>query len=311
MAGSQTLIGGSIHRQLEQQGFTEVSSEPKEDFSLTNANDVDTLFTQATPEYVFLAAGQSGGIGANQTFPATLMLDNLLTISNAIDSAHRHGVKKLIYTASSCCYPRDCRQPMTVDSLFTGPVEATNAAYATAKLAGIRLCEAYRSQHDAEFISVIPANEFGPGDDFSPEESHVIPALIRKFHEGKVSGSAAVQIWGTGKPEREFIYSEDLADACIFLMQEYAGPGPVNIGLGTPLSIKKLAETVQQVVGYQGELVFDTSRPDGMPVKSLDSSELHAMGWRPATSLEDALSATYAWFLQNVAQSESTPDLIR
>jgi GDP-L-fucose synthase len=226
------------------------------------------------------------------------MIDNLLVACHVINSAYHYGVKKLLYLASSCSYPKDCPQPMHVESLFTGPLEPTNEAYAVAKIAGIKLCQAYRQEYGANFIVGIPANAFGPGDDFSPDNSHVIAALIRKMHEAKVASSASVEIWGTGTPRREFIFADDLADACLFVMQEYDGAEPINLGGGTDLSIAELAELVKEAVGYLGGLRFDTSRPDGMPVKALDSSRLIAMGWRPATPFSTALAVTLSAFLQ-------------
>lgn len=298
VAGSQTLNGMAVGRQLERQGYTNIVGESAEKSDLADATQVDILFSEASPEYVFLTAGETGGIAANLKNPASLMLDNLSVACNIIGSAHRHGVKKLLYLASSCCYPRDCPQPMRVDSLFTGPLEPSNGAYATAKLAGIKLCEAYHQQYGVNYVSVIPANEFGPGDDFSLEDSHVIPALIRKMHAAKLASAESVEIWGTGAPKREFVFVDDLADACIFVMREYDGPGPINIGGGTESSIKELAESIKQVVGFPGDLSFDSSKPDGMPIKVLDSSELLGLGWRPKTSSGTALRATYEWFLQ-------------
>ncbi len=245
-----------------------------------------------------MAAGKSGGILPNQRYPADLMLDNLLVECNVIRVACQHRVKKLLYLASSCCYPRHCPQPMRVESLLTGSLEPTNEAYAVAKIAGIKLCQAYRQQYGANFIIGIPANAFGPGDDFSPEDSHVIAALIRKMHEAKRKDAPTVDIWGTGTPRREFIFADDLADACLFVMQEYDGTEPINLGGGTDLSIGELAQLTKEVVGYEGELHFDTSRPDGMPLKVLDSSPLMAMGWKPETSFEKALSATFEVFVQ-------------
>jgi GDP-L-fucose synthase len=298
VAGAQTLIGSAILRQLRQQGYTNTVTLPDEEEQLTDATSVDAFFAGTLPEYVFLTAGKSGGIGANQRYPAALLLDNLLVECHVIHSAYRYGVKKLLYLASSCCYPKHCPQPMCVESLMTGPLEPTNEAYAVAKLAGITLCQAYRQQYGVHFISGIPANVFGPGDDFAPEDSHVIPALIRKLDEARRLGAPSVSLWGTGTPRREFIYADDLADACIFVMHEYDHPKPLNIGSGSDLSIRELAELIKEVIGYHGELHFDTSKPDGMPLKRLDSRRLNEMGWRPKTSLRAALLATYTWFLQ-------------
>jgi len=300
VADARTLIGAALLRQLERQGYSNVIDAGGEGSDLTDAAQVEGFFAKTAPEYVFVAAGKSSGIEGNRKRPAELMLDNLLVECNVIHSAYRHGVKKLLYLASSCCYPKHCPQPMRVESLLTGPLEATNEAYAVAKIAGIKLCQAYRQQYGVPFIVGIPANVFGPGDDFSLEDSHVIPALIRKVYAAKASGVPSVELWGTGTPRREFIFADDLGDACLFVMQQYDGAEPINLGGGIDLSIAELAELVKEVVGYPGELHFDTSRPDGMPLKALDSSRLIAMGWRPATPFRDAMSATCAWFRETL-----------
>jgi len=299
VAGGQTLIGAEIVHELERQGYTNIVGTPGEEPDLTDAAQVDAFFAQTAPGYVFLAAGKSGGIGANQKHPAELMLDNLLVECHIIHSAYRHGVKKLLYLASSCCYPRHCPQPMRVESLLTGLLEPTNEAYAVAKIAGIKLCQAYHQQYGANFVVGIPANVFGPNDDFSLEESHVIAALIRKIHDAKTFGAPFVEIWGTGTPRREFIFADDLADACLVVMQEYEGAEPINLGGGTDVSIVDLANLVKEVVGYEGKLRFDPSRPDGMPLKILDSTLLLAMGWRPATPFREALLATFQAFCKD------------
>ena len=298
VAGGKTLIGAAILRELERQGYTDIVGRPGEEPELTDAAQVDAFFAQTAPDYVFLAAGKSVGIGANQKYPAELMLDNLLVECYVIHSAYRHGVKKLFYLASSCCYPKHCSQPMSVESLMTGLLEPTNEAYAVAKIVGIKLCQAYRQQYGVNFIVGIPANAFGPGDDFSLEDSHVIAALIRKMHEAKELDLESVDIWGTGTPRREFIFADDLADACIFVMREYNDSKLINIGSGSDLSIRELAELIKEVVAYPGKLRFDTSKPDGMPLKVLDSSKLSGMGWQPKTPFRSALSVTYDWFLQ-------------
>lgn len=298
MAGARTFIGAALLRQLERQGYPNVIGAGGEEPDLTDAGQVEAFFAKAAPEYVFVAAGKSSGIEGNRKHPAELMLDNLLVECNVIHSAYRHGVKKLLYLASSCCYPKHCPQPMREEALLTGPLEPTNEAYAVAKIAGVKLCQAYRQQFGVHFISGIPANAFGPGDDFGLEDSHVIAALIRKMHDAKVGGQAAVDIWGSGSPRREFIYVDDLADACLFLMGAHDASPPINIGNGSDMSIRQLAELIQEVVGYPGRLEFDTSKPDGMPVKLLDSNKLSALGWRSKTSMQSALSATYEWFLR-------------
>ncbi len=296
VAGAQTLIGSAILGELKQQGYTNVVGKPGEEPELTDASQMEAFFSGTKPEYVFLVGGRSGGIGANQKYPAGLMLENLLVACHVIDSAHRHRVKKLLYLASSCCYPKHCPQPMRVESLLTGPLEPTSEAYAVAKIAGIRLSQAYRKQHGANFISGIPADVFGPGEGLNPEDSHVVPALMWKMLRAKRIGAKGVDIWGTGTPRREFLFADDVADACLFLMWEYDDPQPINIGGGSDLSIRELAVLMKEIVGFAGDLHFDTSRPDGLPLKILDSSRLHGMGWRPKTTLRSALEATLEGF---------------
>jgi GDP-L-fucose synthase len=285
--------------ELEHRGYTRIVGKLGKEPDLTNPTQVDAFFTRASPEYVFLTAGKSGGIEANQKYPAELMLDNLLIECNVIHNAYCHGVKKLLYLASSCSYPKNCSQPLKEDSLLSGPLEPTNEAYAVAKIAGIKLCQAYCQQYGANFVCAIPATPFGPGDDFSPEDSHVIPALIRKMDEAKTCGAPSIGIWGTGSARREFIFAEDLADACLFLMNTYDDSQPINLGTGADLSIKELAEMIKDVVGYRGQLCFDPSKPDGMPVKVLDSSRLLNMGWQPKCNFKSSLKVTYDWFLEN------------
>jgi len=306
VAGRETLIGAAVLRELERQGYANIVGRPGEEPELTDATDVDAFFANVSPDYVFLVAGKSGGIEANQKYPAELMLDNLLVECHVIHSAFRHGVRKLLYLASSCSYPKHCPQPMRVESLLTGPLEPTNEAYAVAKIAGIKLCQAYRQQYGAVFIAGIPANVFGPGDDFSSEDSHVIAALFRRMHEAKTVGASSVEIWGSGTPRREFIFADDLADACLFIMRSYDEAEPINIGIGTDLSVGELAVLIKEVVGYSGELRYDTSRPDGMPSKILDSSKLDAMGWRPTMPFRVALLATYDWFLKTEQERRIT-----
>lgn len=299
VAGGYTLIGRALHQRLQKQGYEWVVGQGLDEPDLTCPWQVDSFFQKERPEYVFLVAGKSGGIRANQTYPADLMRDNLLVATHVLESAHRHGARKVLYLASSCSYPRLAPQPMTVDSLLTGPLEPTNEAYALAKIAGLKLCQAYRQQHDAPFISAIPANVFGPHDDFSPEDSHVIPGLIRRLHQARLTQEPSVPIWGTGRARREFLYSLDLADACIFVMHHYDDPEPINLGGGQDLSIAEVAQTIAEVVGYQGVLEFDTTRPDGMPQKGLDSEPLRRLGWTPSTDFKKALTATYRWFLRH------------
>jgi len=295
VAGTDTLIGQAILDALKDQGYSNAAGGALSG----DSESIDAFLSANRPEYVFLAAGKSGGIGANQKYPADLMLDNLLVACDVIRASHRHGVRKLLYLASSCCYPRECHQPMRVESLMTGPLEPTNQSYALAKLAGLELCRAYRMQFGADFIVAIPANAYGPGDDFSFDDSHVIAALIRKMHEAKVSGAGHVELWGTGAAEREFIFAADLGAACIFLMNHYSSPVPINIGaLSQRVSIADLARMIKKTVGFAGEIRFDRIHSDGMPRKILDSDALRDMGWSPATDFPAALSATYDYFLQ-------------
>lgn len=299
VAGGATLLGAALLRELRRQGYNTLLAADGREPDLIDARAVEAFFDASAPEVVFVAAGRSAGIRGNEQFPADLMLDNLLVESHVIHSAFRHGVRHLLYLASSCCYPRACPQPMRVESLLTGHLEPTNEAYALAKLAGIGLCRAYARQHGVRFISVIPGDAFGPGDDFSPEESHVVPALLRRTHEAKANSAPAVAIWGTGRPRRDFAYADDVADACIAVLLRYEGLGPINVSAGMDLSIGELAQLIKGVVGFRGALEFDTTRPDGMPLKVLDTSELRGLGWRPRTPLRDALGATYAWFVEH------------
>ena len=306
VAGGRTLIGAALLRVLAQQGYRNIVGKPGDEPDLTSASQVEAFWARTAPEYVFVAAGKTGGIQANQQHPADLMHDNLSIQGHVIQSAHRYGVRKLLYLASSCSYPRHCAQPMRPESLLTGPLEPTNQAYAVAKIAGIVLCQAYRQQDAAPFISAIPANPFGPGDDFRLEESHVIPALIRRTHEAKRQGAPAVTIWGTGTARREFIFADDLADACVFAMRHYDGWEPINLGGGGDRTIEALATDIKDVVGYQGELRFDATKPDGMPVKVLDASILQGLGWSPSTPFRQALAATYRWFLAHEASDAAS-----
>ncbi len=299
VAGGDTLAGAALLELLRERGFTQLLGVGADEPDPTDAAAVQTFFAAEQPEFVFLAAGKSGGIGLNRERPAELMLDNLLAAVNVISAAHRHGVQKLLYLASSCAYPRDAPQPLQVGSLSTGPLESTSECYATAKLAGWKLCDAFRRQHGCRFITGFPANAFGSHDDFAPESGHVIPALIRRAHEAKENGDAVLAVWGSGTPRREFIFSSDLASACLFVMEKYDGDAPINLGGGTDLSIAEVARTVAEVVGFRGRLVFDTTKPDGAPLKALDSAPLLAMGWRATTKFQDAVAETYEWFLRH------------
>jgi GDP-L-fucose synthase len=299
VAGGETLLGAALLDRLRDRDAEVVGAPPAEP-DLTDAAQVEDFFAEARPEYVLLPAGKSGGIRANQAYPATLLRDNVLVAANVLHAACRHGVSRLLYLASSCCYPRLAPQPLKTESLWTGPLEPTNEAYATAKLAGLTLCRAYRQQYGVDFVAAIPANSFGPHDDFSPDDSHVIPGLIRRLHEAKRDGAPSFTVWGTGRARREFVYAPDLADACLFVLGHYKEGGPINLGGGPDLSIADVARAVADVVGYRGRLVFDASKPDGMPLKGLDSAPLRALGWAPATDFCDALARTYDWFLRNV-----------
>lgn len=305
VAGGNTLIGEALRERLHAGGFRHLVGESPHEPDLSCARQVDDFFAAERPEYVFLAAGASGGIRANQAYPARLMRDNLLAAVHVIHAAYRYEVSKLLYLASSCSYPRLAPQPMRVESLMSGPLEPTNEAYAMAKVTGLVLCQAYRRQYGAPFITAIPANAFGPHDDFSAEDSHVIPGLIRRFHEARCHDENDVCVWGSGRPRREFIYSRDLADACLFVMQNYDADAPINLGGGRDLSIAETADAVASVVGYYGRVSFDTSRPDGMPLKSLDAEPLRKLGWTPPTPFATALTETYDWFLRSIVPQEN------
>ncbi len=295
VAGGSTLIGAAILRALDRDGCRNVVGRDSLEPDLRDSTAVRDFFERFAPEYVFLAAGKTGGIGANQRYPAELMLDNLLVECHVIHEAYRHNVKKLLCLASSCTYPRLAPQPLSEDSLMTGSLEPTNEAYAVAKIAGMILCRAYCAQYGVSFLSAVPANAFGPGDDLSLEDSHVIPALLRRMHEAKVNGLESVEIWGTGAATREFIYADDLAEGCLFVMRTYDNPAPINISGGDPISIRALASLIKEVVGYAGQVRFDTAKPDGMPFKALDGSRIRALGWRPRTALRAAIASTYEW----------------
>ena len=302
VAGGETLLGSALLELLPDLGFENLVGTGSTEPDLTDATAVAAFFAEACPEYVFLAGGKSGGIALNRTCPADLMLDNLRTIGNVVDAAHRHGVVKLLYVASSCAYPKQAVQPLQVESLGTGPVEPTSQAYATAKFAGWKLCEAYRQQYGCRFITAFPANAFGPHDDFDLDSGHVIPALLRRTHEAMEHDDPELTIWGTGNPRREFIFSRDLADACVFVMRHYDDRAPINLGGGVDLSIAQVARLIAEVVGYHGRLVFDRTKPDGAPLKALDSAHLLGLGWEPRTEFETALLETYNWYLQHLAR---------
>ena len=298
VAGHRGLVGSAILRRLKAAAADHVLTASRDQLDLRDQAAVNYWFRANRPEYVYLVAGTVGGIMANSTRPAEFIYDNMMIHATVVHAAHQFGVKKLLYLGSSCIYPRHCEQPMSEEQLLTGALEPTNEAYAIAKIAGIKLCEAYRKQYGDDFISAMPTNLYGPNDNFDLTSSHVLPALIRKFHEAKVSGEDEVVIWGSGTPRREFLHVDDLADACVFLMERYDDALHVNVGTGEDLSIRELAEMVRSIVHPSARLVFDSSKPDGMPRKLLDVSRLHALGWRHRIELREGISATYDWFLE-------------
>lgn len=296
VAGHRGLVGSAIVRRLQREDFRNLLTRRRAELDLTNPAEVESFFAAQEPEYVFLAAAKVGGILANATYPADFLHDNLSIEMNVINAAHRHGVKKLLFLGSSCIYPKYAPQPMKEEHLLTGALEPTNEAYAVAKIAGLKLCEAYRKQYGEDYVSVMPTNLYGPGDNFDLESSHVLPALIRKFHEAEERGDREVTIWGTGKPRREFLHVDDLADACLFLMDNYSGAEPVNVGVGEDVSIRELADLVRGVTGYAGEISQDLDKPDGAPRKLLDVSRINSLGWKASIPLREGVESTYDWF---------------
>jgi GDP-L-fucose synthase len=297
VAGHRGLVGSAIVRRLEAAGYARIVTATRDQMDLRDQAAVNYWFKANRPELVYLAAGTVGGILANSSRPAEFIYDNMMIHATVVHAAHLFGVKKLLYLGSSCIYPRECAQPMTEDQLLTGALEPTNEPYAVAKIAGIKLCQAYRRQYGNDFISLMPTNLYGPNDNFDLNSSHVLPALIRKFHEAKIAGQREVVVWGTGRARREFLHVDDLADACVFLLERYSEASHVNVGTGEDLSIRELAELVRDIVHPSGVLTFDTSKPDGMPRKLLDVSRLRALGWTHRTALEDGIRSTYEWFL--------------
>lgn len=301
VAGHRGLVGSALVRKLQAEGFRNLILRTRGELDLTDQAAVERFFAQERPEYVFLAAAKVGGILANSTYPADFIRVNLQIQVNVIDAAYRYGVKKLLFLGSSCIYPKYAPQPLREEYLLSGPLEPTNEAYAVAKIAGIKMCQAYRQQYGFNAISLMPTNLYGPGDNFDLETSHVVPALIRKFHEAKEEGRKEVVVWGSGTPRREFLHVDDLADAALFLMDHYDEGEIINVGVGEDISIRELAELVADIVGFQGEIVYDRSKPDGTPRKLLDVTRLFALGWRPKIPLREGLVATYRWFLENRA----------
>ena len=302
VAGHNGLAGSAIVRRLAGEGC-EILTASRQTLDLTQQSDTEHWLGQMKPDAVFLAAGRVGGIYANNTFPADFIADNLAIALNVIRGAHKVGVKKLLALGSSCIYPRLATQPMSEEALLTGPLEPTNEWYAVAKIAAIKLCEAYRKQHGADFISAMPTNLYGRGDNYHPKNSHVPPALIRRFHEGKLANAPTVTVWGTGRPRREFLCSDDFADACVFLMKHYSDLGFLNVGTGEDVTIADFAAEVAKVVGFQGKIEFDTSRPDGPPQKLLDVSKIKKLGWSPTIRLHEGLAGAYADFLAGGGRS--------
>ena len=299
VAGHKGLVGSAIVRRLERDGARAILTATREQLDLRDQAAVNYWFRANRPQYVYLVAGTVGGIMANATRPAEFIYDNMLIHATVVHAAHQYGVKKLLYLGSSCIYPREAPQPMREDALLTGLLEPTNEPYAIAKIAGIKLCEAYRRQYGANFISAMPTNLYGPYDNFDLTQSHVLPALIRKFHEARQRGAREVEIWGSGTARREFLHVDDLADACVFLMAHYDAAGHINVGTGEDLAIRELAETLREVIHPRAELVFDTTKPDGAPRKLLDVSRVHALGWRHRIGLREGLESTYRWFLEH------------
>ncbi len=299
LAGHRGMVGSAIERALRQKGFTNLILPDQVALDLTEQEAVRRFFRGEQPDHVFLAAARVGGIHANDVYPADFIRDNLLIQNNVIDAAYASGVKKLLFLGSSCIYPREAPQPMPESCLLTGPLEPTNQWYALAKIAGIKMCQAYRRQYGFNAICLMPTNLYGPWDNFHPTDSHVIPALLRRFHEAKLADVPNAPAWGTGSPRREILHVNDLADACLFLMEHYDEEEIVNVGTGQDISIRELAELIRDVVGYQGEIIFDPAKPDGTPRKLLDVSRLSAMGWQARIKLRDGLTETYAWYLEN------------
>ena len=303
VAGHRGLVGSAIIMSLKQRGFENLITRTHAELELMDAVAVKDFFEKTKPEYVFLAAAKVGGIHANSTYPADFMRENLIVQTNVIHESWRQGVVKLLFLGSSCIYPKLCPQPIKEEYLLSGELEKTNDAYALAKIAGIKTCQSYNQQHGTHFISAMPTNLYGVNDNFHPENSHVLPALIRRFHEAKLANVESISIWGTGTSRREFLHSDDLADAVLFLMENYDDSEIVNVGCGKDQTIKELAETIQEVVGYTGHLKFDSTRPDGTPQKILDISKINSLGWKPTISLREGLKQVYQWYTEQYHSS--------
>lgn len=296
IAGHRGLVGSAIVRVLQKAGYENLLFKTHAELDLTNQQAVADFFAKENPEFVFLAAAKVGGIMANDTYPADFIYDNLAIQNNVIHSAYQNGVKKLLFLGSSCIYPKLAPQPLTEEYVLTGPLESTNEAYAIAKIAGLKLCQFFNQQYGTNYIAVMPTNLYGPNDNFDLETSHVLPALLRKFHEAKINNASTVAVWGSGSPRREFLHVDDLADACVFLMNSYDGTDCINIGTGTDVTIKELAELVKNITGYTGEINWDTKKPDGTPRKLLDVSRIHGLGWYHQTELANGIKETYQWY---------------
>ncbi len=299
IAGHRGLVGSALWRHFDGQGFTNLLGRASSELDLRDQLAVEQFFDEQRPEVVIMAAAKVGGIMANKTYPAEFISDNLRVQVNILDAAHRNGAERVLFLGSSCIYPRDAAQPITEEALLSGPLEPTNDAYAIAKIAGVLHVQAQRRQYGLPYISAMPTNLFGPNDNFDTENAHVLPALMRRFVEAKESGLPKIQLWGTGTPRREFLHVDDLARACLCLLEGYDAPEPINIGYGSDISIAELARLMAEVTGYQGELCWDSSKPDGMPRKLLDTTRIQNLGWKPQISLEDGIAATYKWFIEN------------
>ncbi|UXH43191.1 GDP-L-fucose synthase [Rossellomorea vietnamensis] len=299
VAGHRGLVGSAILRKLQSEGFTNLLYRTSKELDLRDKGQVSQFFQEEKPEFVFLAAAKVGGIVANNEYPADFIRDNLLIQTNVIDASYRNNIEKLLFLGSTCIYPKMAPQPLKEDYLLTGELEPTNEPYAIAKIAGIKMCESYNRQYGTKYISAMPTNLYGENDNFDLQSSHVLPALLRKFHEAKETNAPYVEMWGTGTPKREFLYSDDLADACLFLMENYEGNEIVNIGVGEDIAIKELGEKIKAVVGFEGDIHFDTTKPDGTPRKLVDVTKINSLGWKASITLEEGLQKAYQWFLKN------------
>ncbi len=299
ISGHKGMVGSALHRKLQEHGYQNFVLKTHKELDLTDQRSVEEFFRHEQPEYVFLAAAKVGGIGANMAAPVEFLLENLQIQCNVISSAYRHKVKKLMFLGSSCIYPKDALQPLKEEYLMTGPLEPTNEGYAVAKIAGLKLCEYYRRQYGADFISVMPCNLYGYHDNFDLENSHIVPGLIRKFHEAKLKKQGSVTIWGSGKAYRELLFADEMADACVYLMENYSGEDFVNIGYGKDYTVMEIAETIKKIVGYEGKILMDFDKPEGMQRKIVDSEKLRRLGWMPRYTLEEGLRLTYKWYIEN------------